>query len=741
MPIVNIEQYFKLNEEEEYSPINRGTDDDEDAIGDLGDDNQESDPDYTFSPIQSDGDDDTEEEEDSFIYDHLFNPGWSTAGYVLGGVYGAKKIKNFIKARFTDPMYSLTKGGVNEIASTIISNRGRTIEESRYLANKAKSSIVKHISLEEYKKAWKSIRVVTGKQISPKSARMLTKIVMTSKNAEDAIKNLTTIQRDLGLDKTMMKDIKSELFTKDSKKTKVLFKSKYKDLIKKGGTATGKNRVVRSAYWMARKIPGRKMFNTLSTKMFSKAGGWAITKLAKSAISPLLKLGAKLGLTVSGVGTAVGVVLLAADVYQVATWLNGDEAFFEPEEGWENGKHTKSGQRKESEKVYEMMNTSLQMAITIGKEASSAMIATFSPGFIIGPPPYEGNESFFEKDLDKYASFLANTAEAVEKNILINRFDNSDKSDDDILDMIKSDYQGYSVTGSDVDDYDIIDDVMTKYKLNTEENIYSMVLGEEAGEGVGAWIENAIGFVPGLNALGWAHLFLSEDYIDSIDKISDVDKKPIIGLIHRAQMAITMDQGNVKIEERDVARIVSALTGSLSSNTDIISDLVIGELDGDSKEMTPLGDIQDVLNVISNHINSSYSSVISRNTKVPITKGIMALSALVAVREMLRFVVLGGGAYFAIVEGMAVIAETIRDDVNKILDDAGIEADDELSEEMDQVDSEILSDMEEIEKEVSGKSGSEDQKNETPEESKNQTKPDLKVEVLSDLDGFNSFNG
>lgn len=624
--------------------------------------------------------DNSENSEDTFNATPIVAGGITAAGLGVGGYVAYKAGKKLIQF--------LVGGGAAMLGKTIsdLKDAG-TIAGSMADYNKEVSGAVNAMKSKfitsEGKLIAKELNTIfkTFGISDKKTMQTAIKLVMSAgDNVDDVIKNLKYLKDDGKISKYTIDKV--EDFLTDPKNT-----DKVKKLINADNTLKLKN--------------GKIVKKTLNTfgNFAKRMGGGTFKigrKLAGKALTYIMARTA--GKILSRAIPYAGWALLAWDAIEVTMWLAGDSNFYEPEEGWSGAKHGRA-KLDDSKKTYNIIGTSITTSIAlIGgsvnkyfKEASNDE-NTFDINYNF-PSQYNGKYNVSEEEMEEWTKFVIDLDKGLTDSPYIANMNKLLQIFSTITADITSDFNSINITGKkDAEDWEVIKDAGSAYSLDDDSNIY----GVEVAEDLGSFFEYF--FIPGLNSMGWATVFTSEQYLESMDKeygfAGDFNILEFLYVSHKKINLTDITYDNFDINS--FKNVVTLLLGNdfYNKHQKIFSKLEYGSMDGETWKK--IADINKYVEMIGSIMNTELNSIYNNKQKMfAITKPILSIAAVYAIYGMLSDILKSGAKYFT-----NVYNSTFAQDVVNGCQDSEIE---EGIQEDEDEDANLQSELEKADRIESGK--------------------------------------
>lgn len=327
----------------------------------------------------------------------------------------------------------------------------------------------------------------------------------------------------------------------------------------------------------------------------------------------------------------VGWASLIWDVVDITLWLAGDASLYEPEEGWRDAKHS-STKNADAKKTYEIIGSSIINTINlIGGPANNLINGGLGGDLIL-----RHDTSIIEKDPELYSTFITDLDILMSNSELVQGFEDLIESQSSIVSDVKDSYNGINVSGmKDDDDWDVIKEAGNYYELDSDTNVY----GVKVAEDIGTFTEYFS--IPGMNAMGWASVFTSEDYLESVAKEYSIDGRDIIELLYYSYKATNLYGSNFESFDYDsFRRIFIYVLGKngkefYSKYKMILSTFKVGIVkDGVWAEF---GDMNDYINQIKNVVSKSINEMKGKSSSstMALTNPILSVGVVFAVIQMI----------------------------------------------------------------------------------------------------------
>jgi len=465
-----------------------------------------------------------------------------------------------------------------------------------------------------------------------KTMQTAIKLVMSAgDNVDDVIKNLKYLKDDGKISKYTIDKIEDFITDpKNTDKVKKLINADNALKLKNGGMV-------------------KKTFNTFGN--FAKRIGSGGFKIGRSAAGKALTritasiVGRALGRALPGIGWA----MLAWDAIELTMWLAGDSKFYEPEEGWSGAKHGRA-KLEDSKKTYSIIGTSITTSIGLisgsvnkyFKEASNdENVLDINYNF---PSKYNEKYNVSEEEMQEWIDFVIDLDRGLTDSPYIANMNKLLQTFSTITADITSDFNSINITGKkDAEDWEIIKDAGTAYSLDEDTNIY----GIEVAEDLGSFFEYF--FIPGLNSMGWATVFTSEQYLESMDKeygfVGDFNILEFLYVSHKKINLTDITYDNFDINS--FKNVVTLLLGNDFYNKyqKIFSKLEYGSMDGE--KWKKVADINKYVEMIGGVMNTELNNIYNNKQKMfAITKPILSIAAVYAIYGMLSDILKSGAKYF-----------------------------------------------------------------------------------------------
>lgn len=631
-------------------------------------------------------------QEDRPWYDFNLSASWVVGG--LAGGYVLKKSAGFVKkiSSATNVLevihrkYLKNADTVDDALRKAFKNSTvqKAVKDGQLVATELFGSYVKLSNKSAFKNLNKFFKLKYGNYFSKAGIRHISEaVVHFGDDFKGLSKYLVKEAKLMGPDdaKTLIKSLKSEVL--DNK----VIKDKYKDLLTRGAKgevlAMGQGGLTkRTMMKVAHKIPG--------TQLLSRSGGKIASKIGKYALGKGLLKGASFV-----VKRFVPFIAIADIGYNIASTLIGSKSMYTATEGWSGGKHGTTGKRKESEEVYKLMARGIVKSIGIGKSFAEHLQTSIAPELLIilkrNATIFEKKETSYNTNLDKMMDFLIESKGLVEiSKIIKDNKDDLEAAVNIIADMLEDELSGYTIHGEvGVSDVNIINDVAYRDDLDQDDNVYGVEVANKVGGmdvsmGLGLnldiQLEKAVGLMPELNSLGWAHWFSTSDYLASIDTQGDIDTKSVLGLIYKAHRAIPAKNNHIKLDFEDLSEVVKLLSdGKSFIDPNILQSMDYG-IQEDETEFQPLGEGKDLVGILSNYVNNKIEDHIDKEPKIPVTGPLISLAMVFGIRELLNYIVLGGVYYYSTVAKLQAADKQTREMFREYYKDLSLQAEEELVE-------------------------------------------------------------
>lgn len=353
---------------------------------------------------------------------------------------------------------------------------------------------------------------------------------------------------------------------------------KYNKMLSQGVAELSKSQVTKSPGFVSKMAKG--LWNILRGGNTATKTGQLAMNFAKSP-SVWARLGGIFLTSTGGTGALTGTVgflgltpvgwitlgVIAISGIFIYTFWNDD--MYEIDEIWKSKKHNKGKQDAFTKQIYDLITKGLFESRILG----TGIIEEFAK--------ITKNKKF--SDGEKLVIRLSNDAlikEGYRYDEGVGQLDKIFKSSEmqktiigtsttsaDWIDDVKNNYDGFPISGKEnLDDYGTIKKFVTKWMFensSNDKNYYGKSLAEDS-EG---WFDTKFDTAtPGLNTLGYATYFLSEDYLNNINSLGLLKNKRLLWMVMQSYWITkisNLDASTFSINQ--FCKLVGVLSGGVSN--------------------------------------------------------------------------------------------------------------------------------------------------------------------------------
>jgi len=329
----------------------------------------------------------------------------------------------------------------------------------------------------------------------------------------------------------------------------------------------------------------------------------------------------------------------------ILTYFLWNSDMVEIAEQWKTKKHYKDKNDTISKNIYTLITKGLFQARDIGTgvvERINSMLGMGDGQYCIVRP----EDSELAKNIEGYDKSISDVEYCLLEGDFVKTILATTNTETDWINDIKINYHNLPISGkSNLDDYGTIKNFVTKWDLESSNNYY----GKTLSEGATGIIDTNIGLsTPGMNALGWATFFTSEDYLNNINSLNLLkDRKMLMYVIksYWVTKVNNLDASNFSVNQ--FCKLVEVLSdGKKSVYTDpnFVSNLMYAEFkegvgsDGSLGLVKKIGNFQSLLTMLGKNITNEFKKIAKTEDTGAITNATISFALLWATSQLLYYI-------------------------------------------------------------------------------------------------------
>jgi hypothetical protein len=392
----------------------------------------------------------------------------------------------------------------------------------------------------------------------------------------------------------------------------------------------------------------KKIFSTLTNVFKSKAGTQGVIDFSKNInkSSFLKTFGGIITSTYKTIKTTPGLknkviaggVGLTASVLGYFLW-NSD--MFEIAEQWKSKKHYKDKNDTNSKNIYGLITKGFFQSRDIGTgivENLNSYLGFDSKEYCL----LKIDDNTLSENLVAYDNGIDELDYCLNEGDFVKSILGTTNTENDWVEMIKTSYHDIPISGkSNLDDYGTIKNFISKWNLDGGSNYYDKELAEDS---TGILDSNTNLFTPGMNVLGWATFFTSDDYLNNVNSLGYLKNRKFLTYVMRAYWITkvnNLDASNFSVNQFcKLVEILSDGNKNIYTNPSFVSNInycKFGEMKSKSGMgvIHKIGRFQDLLTLIGKNITEKSKQIATTDETGAVTNVTISFALLWATMQLL----------------------------------------------------------------------------------------------------------